>query len=56
MKLKNPENKSFHDAVVRAMQPMEELGGPDKEDYIEIMETLKAEIELRIENCKNNVF
>jgi hypothetical protein len=41
----------FIKQIMKALQPLDEMGGPDTHDYIEIMRFVKAEIETRIINA-----
>lgn len=42
--------------VMKAMQFLEEMGAvEDTKDYISVMEKIKAEIDIRIDNAKSNL-
>jgi hypothetical protein len=43
---------AIYDEVITALQPAEEIGGPDTIDYIALMGCLKIEIEERIANAR----
>jgi|SaaInlLV_10m_DNA_1039704.scaffolds.fasta_scaffold07158_6 hypothetical protein len=38
--------------VFAALQQAEEIGGPEGQDYIDLMERIKSEVETRIANAK----
>lgn len=41
-------NDMFYNQVIDAINPMEELGGPELEDYIEIMDAVQEEVQTRL--------
>jgi len=47
----NGLQQMFINRILNAMQQLEEIGGPDTAEYIEIMRFLKADIETRIINA-----
>ena len=42
----------IYDDVLAALQPADEIGGPDVIDYIALMSCLKIELEQRIANAR----
>ena len=50
------DNNSHINRILEAMQPMEELGGPERAEYIAIMNYLIADIEQRIVNAEAYAF
>lgn len=50
------DNNTHINRILAAVQPMEELGGPDAPECVAIMEYLIAEMEQRVVNCKAHAF
>ena len=49
-------NCQHYDSIIASVQKMEDIGGPDSlEEYIDILERVKQEIERRITTAKEIV-
>ena len=46
-------NKMYIKEVLDVLDTFEEISGPNGKDYIEVMQAIKNEIEIRIKNCNS---
>lgn len=47
-----PTNRAFVERILEVVQTMEDIGGPDSyDDYIEVMQYVRADVEERIKNA-----
>lgn len=44
----------YYNKALESVQFLEELGGPDTTEYVEVMEALVRELENRISTAQNN--